>query len=208
MTCETPCHSDSAPLHLSSSLRRQDGPSAFGCSHGTDELRHFAAFRNFTPTGANGIEHRKQRRWTPAFAGATNSWGASARLRRKVSGSSIRSKRCDQETGAGRSPVTVFDIRCRANCLIRTFQINPENCWAWALQKSKRRWVDAPLLRLALRAIRVANVRFDILSSQSACAGRTSGGVCALGLPWRFARPSTQGESCDQETAPGGRGLS
>ena len=38
----------------------------------------------------------------------------------------------------------------------------------------KARWIDSLLPRLALRAIRFANVRFGILPSQSAFAGVTS----------------------------------
>ena len=39
---------------------------------------------------------------------------------------------------------------------------------------AQARWIDSPLPRLALRAIRFANVRSGILPSQSACAGMTS----------------------------------
>jgi hypothetical protein len=37
----------------------------------------------------------------------------------------------------------------------------------------KSKWIYAPRPRLALRAIRFANVRFGILPPQSACAGMT-----------------------------------
>jgi len=39
--------------------------------------------------------------------------------------------------------------------------------------KSKN-WIDSPHSRLALRAIRYANVRFGLRPKQSACAGMTS----------------------------------
>ena len=41
------------------------------------------------------------------------------------------------------------------------------------LQQRRSGWIDSPLLRLALRAIRFANVRSGILPSQPACAGMT-----------------------------------